>query len=51
MNIDPVGDILIKMGVLTEQDMQSWLDDFVPILHRRFGEYHFRSDLKFGGVL
>ena len=35
----PVGDILIEMGVLTEQDVQSWLDDFVPILHGRFGGY------------
>ena len=35
----PVGDILIEMGVLTEQDVQSRLDDFVPVLHGRFGGY------------
>ena len=35
----PIGDILIEMGVLTEQDMQSWLDVFDPIEHGRFGGY------------
>ncbi len=35
----PVGDILIEMGVLSEQDLQRCLDDFDPKKHGRFGGY------------
>ena len=35
----PVGDILIEMGVLTEQNLQNCLDTFDPKKHGRFGGY------------
>jgi pilus assembly protein FimV len=37
--IRQVGDILIEMGVLSNQDIQSCLDDFDPKKHGRFGGY------------
>ena len=33
----PIGDILIEMGILSEHELQSWLDDFDPMKHGRFG--------------
>lgn len=35
----PIGDILIGMGVLTEESLQRWLDIFNPTKHGRFGGY------------
>ena len=35
----PIGDILIEMGVLTEQILRSCLDEFDPKKHDRFGGY------------
>ncbi len=38
-NRRPVGDILIEMGALSEQDMKNCLTDFDPKVHGRFGGY------------
>lgn len=35
----PIGDILIEMGVLPEQEILKYLDDFDPKQHGRFGGY------------
>jgi tetratricopeptide (TPR) repeat protein len=35
----PIGDILMEMGILSKQDLQSYLDDFEPKKHGRFGGY------------
>lgn len=35
----PIGDILVEMGALSEQDMRNCLDEFDPKRHGRFGGY------------